>query len=58
MAPINWNNMKKITFSIFIPEKESVKDLAKVTAGLAKEVEEVNQYPAVMYRPTAGATKI
>jgi hypothetical protein len=31
----------------------SVKDLAIVTAGFAKEVEEVNQYPAVIYRPTA-----
>ena len=36
-----------------MPVKVSVKDLAIVTAGLAKEVEDVNQYPAVMYKPTA-----
>ena len=30
--------------------------LAKVTAGFAKDVEEVNQYPAEIYNPTAGAT--
>ena len=36
-----------------IPEKVFVNDRANVTAGLANEVEEVNQYAAVMYAPTA-----
>ena len=40
----------------FIPVKVSLNALANVTAGLAKEVEEVNQYPAEIYNPTAGAT--
>ncbi|SVA07287.1 uncharacterized protein METZ01_LOCUS60141 [marine metagenome] len=39
-----------------IPEKVLVKPLAIVTAGLAKEVEDVNQYPAVMNKPTAYGT--
>ena len=40
----------------FIPVKVSLNPLAKVTAGFAKEVEDVNQYPAEIYNPTAGAT--
>ena len=40
-----------------MPEKVSVQLLATVTAGLAKEVEAVNQYAAVMYRPTAQGTR-
>ena len=36
-----------------MPEKVSVRLRATVTAGLAKEVDEVNQYPAVMNSPTA-----
>jgi hypothetical protein len=31
-----------------MPEKVSVKALASVTAGFAKEVDDVNQYPAVI----------
>ena len=31
-----------------IPAKVSLKDLAMVTAGLAKDVDAVNQYAAVM----------
>jgi hypothetical protein len=31
-----------------IPLKVSLADLASVTAGFAKEVDAVNQYPAVM----------
>ena len=38
-----------------IPEKLSVNILEIVTAGLAKEVEEVNQYPAIIYKETASA---
>ena len=33
----------------FIPVKVSLNPLAKVTAGFAKEVEDVNQYPAEIY---------
>ncbi len=40
-----------------IPEKVSVMVRAIVTAGLAKLVDEVNQYAAVMYPPTAKATR-
>ena len=36
-----------------MPEKVSVKDRAMATAGLANDVEAVNQYAAVMYNPTA-----
>ena len=36
-----------------IPEKVLVIVLAIVTAGLAKEVDEVNQYPALINSPTA-----
>src|SRR6185436_9179482 len=39
-----------------IPAKVSVADRASVTAGLANEVEAVNQYAAVMYAPTAKGT--
>ena len=38
-----------------IPVKVSLNPLANVTAGFAKEVEDVNQYPAEIYNPTAGA---
>ena len=40
-----------------MPVNVSVKILAKVTAGFAKEVDDVNQYPAEIYNPTEGATK-
>jgi hypothetical protein len=36
-----------------IPAKVSLKVRAIVTAGLAKDVDAVNQYAAVMYSPTA-----
>jgi len=39
-----------------MPENVSVAARARVTAGLAKDVEAVNQYPAVMYAPTAYGT--
>lgn len=39
-----------------MPENVSLSDRAIVTAGFAKEVEDVNQYAAVMYAPTANAT--
>ena len=39
-----------------MPVKDSVKVLAIATAGFAKDVEEVNQYPAVIYKPTDAAT--
>mgnify|MGYP004397521593 CR=1 FL=1 len=47
--------MKRSTFSGCIPVKVSVSILPIVTAGFANEVEEVNQYAAVIYNPTAGA---
>ncbi len=39
-----------------MPEKVSLAARAKVTAGLAKDVEEVNQYAATMYPATAKGT--
>ena len=36
--------------------KVSVKPLANVTEGFANDVDDVNQYPAVIYKPTDGAT--
>jgi hypothetical protein len=39
-----------------MPLKVSVAALARVTAGLANDVEAVNQYAAVMYAPTAKGT--
>ena len=39
-----------------IPVKVSENILPIVTAGFAKEVDEVNQYAEVIYKPTAGAT--
>ena len=56
LAPINWKIIKGNIKSGFIPVKVSLNPLAKVTAGFAKDVEEVNQYPAEIYNPTAGPT--
>src|SRR5580658_3771059 len=39
-----------------MPAKVSLADLASVTAGLANEVDAVNQYAPVMYAPTANGT--
>ena len=44
--------MNMITFSGWIPVKVSVKDLLIVTAGFAKEVDDVNQYAPVIYIAT------
>ena len=40
-----------------IPAKVSVKILEMVTIGFAKEVDDVNQYPAVINNATAVATE-
>jgi hypothetical protein len=45
--------MKATTPLGAIPANVSDSERANVTAGFAKEVEAVNQYAAVMYRPTA-----
>ena len=42
-APISWATTKARTLAGAMPEKVSVKALAMATAGLAKEVEAVNQ---------------
>ena len=52
-AAINWTKMKKGTADGAMPEKLSVNILARVTAGLAKLVDDVNQYPAEIYSPTS-----
>jgi hypothetical protein len=55
-APINCVTIKPGASSGRIPANVSVNALASVTAGLAKEVDAVNQYAPVMYRPTATGT--
>jgi hypothetical protein len=39
-----------------MPENVSVIERAKVTAGFANDVDDVNQYAPVMYAPTANGT--
>ena len=55
-VPISWANINGITSEGIIPVKVLLRVLAIVTAGLEKEVDEVNQYAAPIYNPTAGAT--
>ena len=55
-APTNCIAMKPGASAGRIPAKVLVNDRATVTAGLANEVEAVNQYAAVMYAPTAKGT--
>ena len=55
-APTNWAAMKPGTSAGRMPLKVSLAALAKVTAGLANDVDAVNQYAAVMYAPTAKGT--
>jgi hypothetical protein len=55
-APKSWAAIKLGTSAGRMPLNVSVAALARVTAGLAKEVDAVNQYAAVMYVPTAKGT--
>src|SRR5438552_2341178 len=55
-APANWEAMKPGTSTGRIPEKVFVIERARVTAGLANDVDAVNQYALVMYAPTTMAT--
>src|SRR5258708_36636191 len=48
--------MKPGTSVSRIPENVSVIERAKVTAGFANDVDDVNQYAPVMYAPTANGT--
>lgn len=48
-----WAAMKAGASSGLIPANVSLKVRARVTAGLAKDVEGVYQYPAMMMNPTA-----
>ncbi len=56
MTAKNWPDKKYNDDIGAIPVKVSVKILANVTAGLAKDVDEVNQYPAVINNATPIAT--
>jgi hypothetical protein len=47
-APATWERTNPGTLAMPIPANVSVKPRARVTAGLANDVEEVNQYAAVM----------
>jgi hypothetical protein len=51
--PMNCAAINAMTPAGAIPAKVSDNDRAIVTAGLANDVEAVNQYAAVMYKPTA-----
>jgi len=53
IAAMIWTRMNIGASSGRIPAKVSENDLAIVTAGFAKDVDDVNQYPAVMNNPTA-----
>jgi hypothetical protein len=48
IAPHNWATTKGGTSTARMPANESDRQRASVTAGLAKDVEDVNQYAAVM----------
>jgi hypothetical protein len=52
-APTNCAAMKPGTSAGRMPLKVSLAALARVAAGLANDVDAVNQYAAVMYTPTA-----
>jgi len=52
-APTNCAAMKPRTSAGRMPLKVSLAALARVAAGLANDVDAVNQYAAVMYAPTA-----
>ena len=56
-APMSWAAMNHGASAGRIPENVLVNDRARVTAGLANEVDAVNQYAPVMYAPTANATE-
>ena len=55
-APANCAPTNPGTSAGLMPEKVFVTERATVTAGLANEVDAVNQYAAVMYAPTAKGT--
>src|SRR2546425_7206404 len=55
-APSSWTTMNPGASCGRMPANVSVAARARVTAGLAKLVEAVNQYAAVMYAPTANGT--
>src|SRR5262249_25081280 len=54
--PANCARMKPGTSAGWIPLNVSVRQRAIVAAGLANDVEAVNQYAAAMYAPTANGT--
>ena len=55
-APMSCANMKPGASLGRIPAKVSLAHRARVTAGLANEVDDVNHYAAVMYAATANGT--
>jgi hypothetical protein len=52
-APVNWVTTNIGTSIGLMPANVSVNARASVTAGLANEVDAVNQYAEVIYAPTA-----
>src|ERR1700722_2159029 len=58
IAPPNCAAMNAGTSAGRMPENVSETARASVTAGLANEVDDVNQYAAVIYAPTANGTAL
>ena len=56
-APVSGAAMNPTVSDGLIPAKVFVMERASVTAGLANDVEGVNQYAAAMYSPTAKGTE-
>jgi hypothetical protein len=56
MAPVNSAAIKAGASVGRMPENVFETVRASVTAGLANDVDDVNQYAAVMYAPTANGT--
>ena len=56
MAPVNCAAINAAASVGRMPENVFETARASVTAGLANDVDDVNQYAAVMYAPTANGT--
>ena len=52
-APIICDEIKPNMFDGFMPVNVSVRDLAIVIAGLAKDVDDVKKYAEPMYKPVS-----
>src|ERR1700735_3018808 len=58
MPPVNCAAINAGASAGLMPENVSETARASVTAGLANDVDDVNQYAAVIYAPTAKGTEL